>query len=195
MQAILPSRRVLDAAQDAGLGALVCSFRVNERSESFRVLNPLTFGLAGVGLIVYALAFAPQGGRALWVALGVLCVGIGLVLVWAHWPFLRAGPWLVHRFESGLVMERTRGALYAGRYGEIKAWAFHYFEQSDSGRSEFQYMGLELLLPGGAVCSMSAAGESGHALHALGYACGAQASAQVPVGYGHQKVGAQRWGV
>jgi hypothetical protein len=179
-----PWKRVDQAASAAGLGARVANFEVNGTESAFHgsVMGLLSMLLAvGVcayfplhGLLVEAGGLSPERFSGVLVLLGAVTVAAWWLL------YHRKGTWQIHRFESGFVMERTRGAVAAVPYSAVSARVFRYSESHEGGNTG--YIGLELTLPDGKPCAMSVVNDDGYAqptyakaLRALAQACGASA--------------------
>lgn len=141
--------RVTAAAATAGLGERRRSDRVNADAEGGRLVLGC-WALAGALLwLVLPLWLLNEGERsALDVLPFVLLLSIGAWLVaTALWKG-RGGRWLVHCFEHGVVMERTRGRVVAARYDDVRAELFSFRTSGDSDTGPVGRLLLRLDLPG-----------------------------------------------
>src|SRR5690606_12026079 len=110
--------RARRAADEAGLGAWECSLRVNEHLDKDGLLTGVVLLFVApwpyFGLI-YALQM-PWWSAILCGATGVMFFCWGLVQFPKGFQKRRSGEALVHFFESGCVLERTRGRIFALPY-------------------------------------------------------------------------------
>lgn len=179
-----PTKRVTALSAQAALGPWVRSDRVNTRPESNWLANfvpILVLAVVGIAVVPF-LSAIPWGGRALIVAACVAFAVIGVHGTRQGLEQHRRGHWLVHRFDDGFVMERTRGRLLAMRYDDLDAELMTYHEPGDSTSAGIDYVLLRLTDRDGGVWVMSEASfDAPDALVELGERCGA--GAPDPVDY------------
>jgi hypothetical protein len=149
--------RVHEFGHQCGLGAWESSARVNSRRES----DFLPFGiplLVGIPVGLYFLLRAdavPWYGNVAFILMGVVfwCIGVSATMAGIH--NYRRGHWLIHLFTNGIVMERTRAGLRAGRYVDLRAQLLSYVEPGDSTGSDVEHLMLRLTFPDGATYAMA----------------------------------------
>lgn len=110
--------RAREVAGQAGLGAWECTLRVNARHDWTALINSsVTFFVApwpflGLGFF----ADQPRWSAAMCIVAGLLFLGIGVYFFRETCRAWRSGRALVHLFEDGAVLERTRGRILAVPY-------------------------------------------------------------------------------
>ncbi|MFD0557043.1 hypothetical protein FB566_2298 [Stackebrandtia endophytica] len=163
--------RIVTTAETAGLGERGETQRVNADHEH-HVFGPgiLTL-LAAAGLLAGHLA----GGEELLLPT-VIIAAIGLVIVVIGLPQHLRGIWLVHHFDHGIVMERTKGRVIAARYAQIRAELWTYQSPGDADSAAQDYLMLQLDFPRGERCVMAERDtDESWVLTRLGNQCGAGA--------------------
>lgn len=135
--------RIMTAAATAGLG---------DHQESEQVNKHLEHDVVGVGCVMLLVA-VPLAGAYFWwqipdllIASAVMAL-IGLVIVLLGWQQFRRGHWLVHHFEHGIVMERTKGPIVAAGYNEIRAELRTYQTPKDADNPACDHVLLRLDFP------------------------------------------------
>lgn len=173
---------VRQAAREGAFGTWIWSGRVNARRES---------GLLFPGAAVLLACFAgesvllTQHGISLTakVALSLFALLFGLVglaMTITGVTYWLSGPWLLHRFEHGFVMQRSNRAPLAVRNDAARAELFEYTEHGDSTGTSVENVLLRVTPHGGAPIAMSEPlGATADALVGVGERCGA--GAPVPI--------------
>ncbi|MDX3905573.1 MAG: hypothetical protein QHC78_07780 [Pigmentiphaga sp.] len=113
------NRRASQAASDAVLGAWKHSLRVNEHLDKDGLemgawmLFLVPWGFVGLGLFLPG----PWWMRGLCIFFGVTFLCAGLLTFRKSLLKWRSGNALIHLFEDGAVLERTKGPIFALPYG------------------------------------------------------------------------------
>lgn len=153
----MAENRVSACAQRSGLGARESTGRVNSRRETSWLPAgiPLVLGIP-VGLFFLLRADAlPIAGKVVFALMGALFFALGVSMALTGIANYRRGRWLVHLFTQGIVMERTRRAPLACRYGDLRARLVSYVEPGDSTGGEVEHLLLKLTFPDGSDYAMA----------------------------------------
>lgn len=164
------------AAHAADLGDWIGTTRVNSRRETALLVPGVLLILICVigGYFLLTSDAVSTAGRIVFALMGLVFIALGFVMASTGLMYARAGHWLLHRFEQGFVMERTRGASRAVHHDEVTAELFEFTEPGDSTGSAIEHVALRLTFQDGIAVSM-AEPLYGHAeaLVELGQHCGA----------------------
>lgn len=139
--------RIETTAATAGLGKRGDTHRVNADNEHHVFVPGILTLLAAAGLLAGHLA----GGEELLLPT-VIIAAIGLVIVVLGLPQYRRGVLLVHHFDHGIVMERTKGRVIAARYPQIRAELWTYQTPEDADNAAHDFLLLQLDFPRGERC-------------------------------------------
>ncbi|MBB4096024.1 hypothetical protein HGG72_16755 [Ochrobactrum pecoris] len=113
--------RAQAAAQNAGFGVWDRSLRVNRHHDRVWMITglvavfvaPLPFLAAGFCLS------GPWWGKLLSLSVGLAVLAFGLFVSAGVAAQIMSGTGLAHFFETGLVLERTKGEMHASHYDEV----------------------------------------------------------------------------
>lgn len=165
-----------EAADAADLGDWIGTTRVNSRRETaLLVPGVLLIAICVIGGYFLLTSDAvPTAGRIVFAVMGLIFIALGFIMASMGLTYARAGRWLLHRFDHGFVMERTKGGVRAARHDAVTAELFEYTEPGDSTGSPVEHIALRLTFDDGTVIAM---GEPlyarADALVELGRRCGA----------------------
>lgn len=177
-----PSDRVERLSIQREIGRWIRSDRVNTRHESDRLVAGVALTLVmTVGIAVLPwLSDIPWWGRLPLVALCAVFLVIAVPMVKRGAELRRRGRWLVHQYDYGFVMERTRGGIVAAPYNRVAGELMTYRESGDSSGSGTDYVMLLLTLPDGERYVMTEADlHAPDALTELAERCGFDAAQQM----------------
>jgi len=146
------SERAAALADSQGFGAWHDTTRVNSHKESNWLANGVPILLvAGIGLGLLVVARdrvtggdAPWWGVAFLAGLLLLVAGAGVVATLNGLRLRRLGHLLLHRFDSGFVIERAGGGQLSAPYERVSAELIDYTEPGDSTGSDREHLGLRL---------------------------------------------------
>lgn len=138
------TERVRKAAAAAAFGAWECSLRVNGRIDSNDLTNSIMLVFVAPWMFIGMGIFLPDGSwgnRAFCIAIGMLFLCVGIVLFRSAWQWRQAGEALIHLFDSGAVLERTKGHLFMLPYADTSVDSVLWQESIEGGERPCQHCG------------------------------------------------------
>jgi len=125
--------RADQAASDARFGAWECSLQVNgHRDKDGLLIGAVLFLAAWPPFGVFLILKMPLWAQVLSGAAGIIFLCWGLAHVPKPYRKWRSGQALIHFFEDGAVLERTRGRIFALPYDSTAVEYVTWQEWSDA---------------------------------------------------------------
>lgn len=187
-------KRVASVAAHAGLGNWTRTERATASSDSSSLLFILGIGIPvlaaqvvlPVGYFGWRFAFTDGSPVLGWVMLGisfvlsVIAVIAAIALCSYGMQIYKRGRLMIHLYEAGFVLERTRGRVAASTYGETTADLIVFENSSDNSQRRWDEHAVTLTLPDSSVAIAYQPDDSAFAI-GIAESCGARSRRRITV--------------